>query len=85
MFSHPLRHTLFMTNIFEGQTIGHKGRGRPKKAYIEEIIGPADCNRYIWLLTENNGEPYLQRQDKTSPLIEKKRRSNNSYCNYLFL
>jgi len=36
-----------MTNIFEGRINGYKGRGRPRKAYIEEMIKQADCKRYI--------------------------------------
>lgn len=45
MFIHLLRHSLFMTNIIEGQMNRHKER--PRKAYIEEIIRQADCNRYV--------------------------------------
>jgi len=48
MFGHLLRHNLFMTNIFEGQINGYKGRGRPRKAYIEEMIKQTDCSRYIY-------------------------------------
>jgi len=47
MFGHLLRHNLFMTNIFEGRINGYKGRGRPRKAYIEEMIKQAGCSRYI--------------------------------------
>jgi len=36
-----------MTNIFEGRINGYKGRGRPRKAYIEEMIKQAGCSRYI--------------------------------------
>jgi hypothetical protein len=35
-----------MTNIFEGRINGYKGRGKPRKAYIEEIIIQAGCSRY---------------------------------------
>jgi len=42
MFGHLLRHNLFMTNIFDGRINGYKGRGRPRKAYIEETIKQAD-------------------------------------------
>lgn len=48
MFGHLMRlHKPFITNIFEGRNIGRKGRGRPWKAYIEEITRRADCNRYV--------------------------------------
>lgn len=44
MFGHLQRYNSFMTNIFEGRINGYKGRGRPKTAYIEEMIRQADCN-----------------------------------------
>jgi len=44
MFGHQLRHNPIMTNIFKGRINGHKGRGRPRKAYLEEIIEQTDCN-----------------------------------------
>jgi hypothetical protein len=47
MIGHLFRHNLFMTNIFEDRINGYKGRGRLRKAYIEEMIKQADCSRYI--------------------------------------
>lgn len=35
-----------MTNIFEGRINGYIGRGRLRKAYIEEMTEQANCNRY---------------------------------------
>lgn len=35
MFGHLLRHILFTTHIFEERINGHKGRGRPRKAFIK--------------------------------------------------
>jgi len=54
-----------MTNIFEGRKMDTKGRGRPRKEYIEETMNQTDCNRSVgiikdWLFTEKNGEPNLQ-------------------------
>jgi thioredoxin-related protein len=34
-----------MTNIFEERINRYKGRGRPRKAYIEEMIKQAGCSR----------------------------------------
>lgn len=45
MFGHLLNSS-FMTNIFEGQINGRKGRGT-MKAYIVDMIRQTDCNRYI--------------------------------------
>lgn len=39
----------FMKNTFEinGQINRYKERGRPRKAYIEEMVKQAYCSRYI--------------------------------------
>jgi len=41
-----LSYNPFLTNIFEGQINGHKGR-RSRKAYLEELTRKAGCNRYV--------------------------------------
>jgi hypothetical protein len=62
MFGHLLRHNLFMTNIFEGWINGYKGRGRPRKAYIDEMIRQADCSRYIVMkILASNREEWWSR------------------------
>lgn len=38
MSDHLLRHILFITNIFKRRLNGHKGRGRPRKTFIEKIM-----------------------------------------------
>ena len=32
-----LRHNEFVTKIIEGEEVGKRGRGRPKKPYLEDI------------------------------------------------
>jgi len=58
MCGYLLRHNSFVTNIFEGWINGHKGRGRPRKAYLEEMTKLAGCNRYadMKILTINREE-----------------------------
>lgn len=43
MFSRPLRHNSFMTNIFKELKNGYQGRHRT----IEVMIKQANCSRYI--------------------------------------
>lgn len=42
-----------MINIFEGRISEHKGRTRPKKAFIEKMVRHVDFNRYIGINREN--------------------------------
>lgn len=42
---HMLRINSFMTNIFEGRINGLKGRGKPIKIFILEMI--VDCNQNV--------------------------------------
>jgi len=37
IYGHLLRYNPFVTNIFDGRINGHKGRRRPRKAYLEEM------------------------------------------------
>ena len=37
LISHLLRHDESVTNIIEGKVFGKRGRGRPKKSYLEDI------------------------------------------------
>lgn len=46
IFSHLLRHNLFLTTIFEEQMNGHKDKGRLRKEFIEEMARQANCIRY---------------------------------------
>lgn len=46
LIGHLMRHNPFITNIMEGRINGRKGRGRPRKTFIGEMIGMARCNGY---------------------------------------
>jgi len=76
MCGHLLRHNPFVANIFERRINGHKGRGRPRKAYLEEMTRQTGCNRYAVmkkLAIEKNSKLDLQRQDKAFSRIRRRK------------
>jgi len=55
----------------EGRINGCKGRGRPRRTFIREIIGPAGCSGYSHMKTLA-----LEREeiyDEAKPLEKKKK------------
>ncbi|KAF0752817.1 THAP-type domain-containing protein [Aphis craccivora] len=75
-----LDQTLFMTNIFEGRINGYKGRGRPRKAYIEEMIKQAGCSRYTEMkrLASNREEWKNNTSDSIKEVLNRSLKSNNA-------
>jgi hypothetical protein len=43
---HVFRHDEFVVNIIEGRRVEAQGRGRPWKAYINQIMDFTGCNNY---------------------------------------
>lgn len=65
-----------MANIFEGRINRHKGKGRSRKGYIEEMIRKVDCNRYVDMTILAFNRKKMENQicnDKARPFIEKKK------------
>lgn len=60
----PLGHDVFLTNIIPTRINGHKGKGRPRKTYITEIIESAGHENYCDVMrqTEKNEKNTLRRR-----------------------
>ena len=60
---HVLRHNTFIINILEGKVLGKKGRGRPRKKYLEDIEKRMGCVNYSELKrTAGDRTEWLHRQ-----------------------
>lgn len=63
LIGHLLRHSEFLSNIFEGRVEGSRPRGRPRKQYFEEIQKPMRCTSYQKMKKiAMKREEWLQRQ-----------------------
>ena len=51
LIGHIMRHNPFINNIMKGRINGRKGRGRPRKTFVGEMIGMAGCNGYLHMKT----------------------------------
>lgn len=60
----PLGHNVFLTNIIAVRINGYKGKGRPKKTYITEMIEQVGYENYCDVMgsTEKNEKNTLRRQ-----------------------